>query len=64
MAATAIALYIVFVALGFGWRSWNQYRRTGSTGFRGVSAPVHRSGSPASGSWSPCSPASPPRCYS
>ncbi|KAA1432071.1 methyltransferase family protein [Mycolicibacter arupensis] len=43
MAATAIALYIVFVALGFGWRSWNQYRRTGSTGFRGVSG---RPGSP------------------
>jgi len=24
--------------LGFGWRSWLQYRRTGSTGFRGISA--------------------------
>ena len=27
----------VFAALGFGWRSWEQRRRTGSTGFRGVS---------------------------
>ena len=25
------------LALGFGWRSWEQRRRTGSTGFRGVS---------------------------
>ncbi|MEB3031146.1 methyltransferase family protein [[Mycobacterium] nativiensis] len=37
MAPTALALYIVFAALGFGWRSWLQYRRTGSTGFRGIS---------------------------
>ncbi|MEB3071421.1 methyltransferase family protein [[Mycobacterium] vasticus] len=37
MAATAIALYVSFAALGFGWRSWLQYRRTGSSGFRGVS---------------------------
>ena len=33
----ALALYVVFVALGFGWRSRRQYRRTGSTGFRGIS---------------------------
>jgi protein-S-isoprenylcysteine O-methyltransferase Ste14 len=43
MAATAAAdmalvLFAVFGVLGFGWRSWLQYRRTGSTGFRGVSA--------------------------
>lgn len=37
MAVIAIALYVVFAALGFGWRSWVQYRRTGSSGFRGVS---------------------------
>ncbi|BBY35315.1 isoprenylcysteine carboxyl methyltransferase [Mycolicibacter minnesotensis] len=43
MAATAIVLYVVFVALGFGWRSWVQYRHTGSAGFRGVSG---RPGSP------------------
>jgi len=30
-------LFGVFAALGFGWRSWEQRRRTGSTGFRGVS---------------------------
>lgn len=36
MAITAIALYLVFGTLGFGWRSWMQYRRTGSTGFRGI----------------------------
>ncbi|KAA1430264.1 methyltransferase family protein [Mycolicibacter arupensis] len=37
MAITAIVLYVAFAALGFGWRSWMHYRRTGSTGFRGVS---------------------------
>lgn len=36
MAVLAIALYVVFAVLGFGWRSWVQYRRTGSSGFRGV----------------------------
>lgn len=43
MVTAAIAFYVVFVALGFGWRSWLQYRRTGSSGFRGVSG---RRGSP------------------
>ena len=43
MAATAAAdmalvLFAVFGVLGFGWRSWLQYRRTGSTGFRGIKA--------------------------
>ncbi len=37
MAVVALALFAVFALLGFGWRSWLQYRRTGSTGFRGVS---------------------------
>lgn len=36
-ADMALVLFAVFVLLGFGWRSWLQYRRTGSTGFRGVS---------------------------
>jgi protein-S-isoprenylcysteine O-methyltransferase Ste14 len=36
-AVVALALFGVFGALGFGWRSWVQRRRTGSTGFRGVS---------------------------
>ena len=33
----ALVLFAIFAALGFGWRSWEQRRRTGSTGFRGVS---------------------------
>lgn len=36
MPITALVLYLIFAALGFGWRSWAQYRRTGSTGFRGI----------------------------
>lgn len=31
--AAAIMLEVVFFALAFGWRSWIQWRRTGSTGF-------------------------------
>ncbi len=45
MAVTALILYLIFAALGFGWRSWVQYRRTGSTGFRGIN------GRPASLEW-------------
>lgn len=41
--AVALALYGVWFALAFGVRSWLQWRRTGSTGFRGVSG---RPGSP------------------
>lgn len=37
MPIVAIALFVVFAVLGFGWRSWQQKRRTGSTGFRGIS---------------------------
>jgi protein-S-isoprenylcysteine O-methyltransferase Ste14 len=33
----ALLLYLLFAALGFCWRSWTQYRRTGSSGFRGIS---------------------------
>ena len=33
----ALVLFAVFAALGFGWRSWEQRRRTRSTGFRGIS---------------------------
>lgn len=36
MAVTALILYLIFAVLGFGWRSWVQYRKTGSTGFRGI----------------------------
>ena len=35
-ADIALVLFAVFGVLGFGWRSWLQYRRTGSTGFRGI----------------------------
>ncbi|MCX2931047.1 isoprenylcysteine carboxylmethyltransferase family protein [Mycobacterium sp. CVI_P3] len=37
MPTIALILFAVFAALGFGWRSWKQHRRTGSTGFRGIS---------------------------
>ena len=37
MPVIALVLFAVFGALGFGWRSWEQRRRTGSTGFRGIS---------------------------
>jgi protein-S-isoprenylcysteine O-methyltransferase Ste14 len=39
-AGIALALFAVFGALGFGWRSWLHYRRTGSGGFRGVSGRI------------------------
>ncbi|WP_437668753.1 methyltransferase family protein [Sorangium sp. So ce131] len=35
----ALALYAVYMALAFGWRSIRQRRATGSTGFRGISGP-------------------------
>lgn len=34
MAATALALYLVWAALAFGWRTWVQLRRTGDSGLR------------------------------
>ena len=37
MAVVSLLLFAVFTALGFGWRSWVQHRRTGSTGFHGIS---------------------------
>jgi protein-S-isoprenylcysteine O-methyltransferase Ste14 len=37
MPVVALVLFVVFAVLGFGWRSWEQRRRTGSTGFRGIS---------------------------
>jgi protein-S-isoprenylcysteine O-methyltransferase Ste14 len=45
MAVIALALFVFFGVLGFGWRSWEQRRRTGSTGFKGVS------GRPGSAEW-------------
>jgi protein-S-isoprenylcysteine O-methyltransferase Ste14 len=37
MAAFALALYIAFGVLALGGRCWMQWRRTGSTGYRGIS---------------------------
>lgn len=45
MPAIALSLFAIYAALGFGWRSWIQRRRTGSTGFKGVS------GHPGSPEW-------------
>ncbi|GAS96512.1 MULTISPECIES: methyltransferase family protein [Mycobacteriaceae] len=35
MATAALALYGIFIVSGFGWRSYRQWRLTGSTGMRG-----------------------------
>ena len=35
MPTAALALYVVFIVTGFGWRSYRQWRRTGSSGMRG-----------------------------
>lgn len=35
-AVGALFLYVTFVAVGFGWRSWRQYEQTGSAGFHGI----------------------------
>lgn len=37
MAALALSAYLAFILVAFGWRSWLQYRRTGESGFRGLS---------------------------
>jgi protein-S-isoprenylcysteine O-methyltransferase Ste14 len=39
-AGIALVLFAVFGVLGFAWRSWLQHRRTGSTGFRGISGRI------------------------
>ena len=41
----ALALYVVYLGLAFVARSWLQWRRTGSTGFKGIS------GRPGSADW-------------
>ncbi|MGB3482818.1 MAG: isoprenylcysteine carboxylmethyltransferase family protein [Mycobacterium sp.] len=45
MPIPALVLFTVFILVAFGWRSWLQRRRTGSTGFRGIS------GEPGSLEW-------------
>jgi protein-S-isoprenylcysteine O-methyltransferase Ste14 len=32
----ALVVYLAFLAVAFGWRSWRHYRRTGDVGFRGL----------------------------
>jgi protein-S-isoprenylcysteine O-methyltransferase Ste14 len=41
--AAALLLFVVYLAVGFGLRTWLHVRRTGDTGFRGLSG---RPGSP------------------
>jgi len=38
MAGVALGGWLVFLAVGAGWRSWLQWRRTGDHGFRALSA--------------------------
>ena len=45
MPGLALGLYLVYLALAFGVRTVAHYRRTGSTGFHGVS------GRPGSAEW-------------
>lgn len=45
MPTLALVLYVAFLAVAFGWRSWRQRQVTGSTGFHGIS------GRPGSGEW-------------
>lgn len=45
MTEVALALYVLLLSAAFAWRSWVQMRRTGSTGFKGIS------GRPGSGEW-------------
>lgn len=37
MAVAALLLFAAYLALAFGLRSWMQWRRTGDSGFRGIS---------------------------
>jgi protein-S-isoprenylcysteine O-methyltransferase Ste14 len=39
-AVLGLGLLVVFGLLGFVWRAWLQRRRTGSTGFRGISGGI------------------------
>ncbi|WP_104524507.1 methyltransferase family protein [Blastococcus atacamensis] len=45
MSTVALVLYVVALVVLFGVRSWVQHRRTGTTGFRGIS------GTPADAGW-------------
>lgn len=43
MTVAALVVYAAYLAIGFGLRTWLQWRRTGDSGFRGISG---RTGSP------------------
>jgi protein-S-isoprenylcysteine O-methyltransferase Ste14 len=45
VSAAALTLYVLALIVLFGIKSWMQHRRTGSTGFRGIS------GTPAEAGW-------------
>ncbi len=45
MPGLALALYLVFFAVVFGWRTWHQLRATGRSGFHGIT------GRPGSAAW-------------
>ncbi|MGE4427004.1 MAG: isoprenylcysteine carboxylmethyltransferase family protein [Solirubrobacteraceae bacterium] len=45
MPGVALALFLLYLAVAFGWRTWRQIRLTGSTGFHGIS------GTPATAEW-------------
>ncbi len=44
MSAVALVLYVIAVVVLFGVRSWVQRRRTGSTGFKGISGTPREAG--------------------
>lgn len=43
-ALLALVIYLGYLALAFGLRTWLLYRRTGTTGYRGLSGPVGSAG--------------------
>ena len=45
MPGFALAAYVAFILVAFGWRTWLHYRHTGESGFRGFS------GAPGSLAW-------------
>ena len=40
MPRLALAVLLIYFVIAFGWRSFRQWRRTGSTGFRGISGAI------------------------
>lgn len=44
MVVTAIALYVLWLIIAFGWRSWKHRKVTGDFGYRGFREPVNSAG--------------------